>query len=192
MIRLLPGWIEGRCRSCALLLATVLCGCGASDAGGAPAAAQMSCATAATPDVTFGDIFTVDTGFSGSSAPYGQVSCPGQYLVEVDLSQPPLQARSLFVSGHWSTTLPVQPCDEQATMTVFAFDGSAWQVRDVVGYRGVAEGSICHAQPLSHTDRASAGLGGTSIPSGQGLVTLRVAVAATEGELEVPVFVAGD
>ncbi len=178
--------------SCALLLAAVLCGCGASNADGAPAAAQMSCATAATPDVTFGDIFTVDTGFSGASAPYGQASCPGQYLVEVDLSQPPLQARSLFVSGRWSTTLPVQPCDEQATMTVFDFDGSVWRVRDVVGYQGVAEGSICHAQTLSHTDPASAGLGGTTIPSGQGLVTLRVAVAATEGKLEVPVFVAGD
>ena len=192
MMRLLPGSPEGRCRPGALLLAAVLCGCNWSTAGGAPAAAPMSCTMAATPDMSFGDVFTVDTGSSGSSASYGQASCPGQYLVEVDLTKPPLQARSLFVSGRWSTTLPVQPCDEQAAMTVFAFDGSIWQVRDVVGYRGVAEGSICHAQPFSHTDPASAGLGGTTIPAGQGLVTLRVAVAATDGKLEVPVFVAGD
>ena len=152
----------------------------------------MTCATSAVPDKTFSTQFSFDTGISSPvGANYGQTACRDQYLVEIDLTQS-LQGRDFFVSGGWSITLPQQPCNEQATMSVFAFDGNAWQLWDVVGYVGQPQGSLCHAQAISHTNPGSVGLGGTNIPASKGFKRIRIAEIALQGGAKIPVSGAGD
>lgn len=154
----------------------------------------LSCATDATPDLGAGAQFSVDTGIPESSAAgagYGQSSCPDAYLVEVALGLP--QSRTdFFVSGGWSTTIPAQPCDETSTMTVFVLDGGLWEIWDILAYAGQAEGALCHAQALSHTNAGSAGLGGSLIPAQSPVQTARVAITAMQGGLKAPIYLAGD
>ena len=154
----------------------------------------LSCATDATPYLGVEAQFSVDTGIPESSAvgaSYGQSSCPDAYLVQVALGLPHSRA-DFFVSGGWSTTIPAPPCDETATMTVFVLDGGLWEIWDIVAYAGQAEGALCHAQALSHTDARSAGLGGAVIPADTAVQTVRVAITATQGGLKAPIFLAGD
>jgi hypothetical protein len=171
-----------------LLAATPACG-SSSDLAAAP----MTCTTEAVPDMSFSDVFTIDTGFPGDvGTTYGQSACAGQYLVEVDLTAAVFQGHDFFASARWSVTLPATPCDQAASMTTFVFDGTTWTTWDVVPYVGVAEGTICHAQPQSHLDPGSAQLGGTNVPGAGGFQRARLAVRAWSGSTQLPVFVAGE
>jgi len=162
--------------------------------GGGEASQPLSCATDATPDLSVSSQFSVDTGITTSSnagAGYGQRACPDAFLVEVDLG-PTQSPPDFFVSGGWSTTIPAQPCDETSSMTVFAREADQWRVWDVVVYQAQAEGPLCHAQAVSHTNASATGLGGALIPSNSGVQTVRVAVMATQEGSKVPVYLAGE
>jgi hypothetical protein len=153
-----------------------------------------SCAVA-TPDATANAPFEFDTGeppLQAIGASYGSADCPGQFLVDVDMTQPGFAGLGLFVVGRWSNALTT--CDETATMTVFVTaDGTNWQIRDVVQYAALPEaGGGCHEQTLGHTDQHSNGLGGTSIAPSENLKHVRVAITAFEGATVVPVNVFGE
>ena len=126
-------------------------------------------------------------------ANYGQPSCPGQYLVEVDLTAAAFQGHAtLEVSGIWSSALPEQPCDEKSSMSVFVLGGSgAWQTFDEVVYVGQLTQNVCEPVVQSRTDVNSGNFGVTSVPLTSGFVRARVAVSASEGTTNVPVAVAG-
>jgi hypothetical protein len=176
----------------AWLVGGALVACAACTSGSSPSA----CSASAAPDATFAAPFTIDTGVAPSTIAdnYGQPSCPNQLLLEVDLTQAGFLNRGLFVSGRWSTSLPVSPCDERVTMTVTTFDGRAWQPWDVVTYAGEMQGSICHAQVQAHTNGSATALGGASIPAMPAFQKARVALVATRGSTSarLPVLVAGE
>jgi hypothetical protein len=173
----------------AATLSLFVLGCRSSEAMTSP-----TCAPGAQPNATFNGPFSVDTGVAPSTvgAGYGQASCPDQFLVDIDLTASAFAGHDLFVTGRWSLALPTTPCDEQATMAVYTFDGRAWTTWDVVTYVGQGSGSICHAQAQTHTDVAAAGLGGASIPASRGFQRARVAVAARhQNGDKVAVYVTG-
>src|SRR5678816_3100175 len=73
--------------------------CPTSSGSTVPGIGELTCATTASPDASFRDVFDVDTDFPGSvGANYGQASCQDQYLVEVDLTQT-LTGKNLLVVG---------------------------------------------------------------------------------------------
>jgi hypothetical protein len=154
--------------------------------------ALVSCTTA-TPDVaTFTAPFDVDTGLSGGvGTNYGNGTCPNQFLVEADLTQPAFQGHDFSVVGGWSSTLPATPCNEQATMDVYTFNGSTWQLYDEVVYAPVSSGGLCIANAVSHTNPGSQGLGGTDVPAASNFQKVRAAVKATQNGNKVPVVVFG-
>jgi hypothetical protein len=159
-------------------------------------AATGSCTTAA-PDETVSAPFEFDSGdppLQSIGASYGSADCPGQFLVDIDMTQPGFSGKGLFVVGRWSDSLPTTPCDETATMTVFVTaDGTNWQTRDTVSYAGMAEpGGGCHEVATNHTDPHSTGLGGTSIGPSEDFQRVRVAITALEGSTVVPVNVFGE
>lgn len=156
----------------------------------------LTCAPAtSTPDASFTAGFDIDTSFTppaGGASGYGQANCPNQFLIDVDLNQPAFQGHDLFVSGSWTTTLPVTPCDEKAVMTVFVTsDGTTWQTWDTVVYAAQLQGSICNAQAQSHTNSGSLNLGGTNVPASGGFQRVRVALNATQQGNRVPVVLDG-
>jgi len=154
-----------------------------------------TCATAATPDLTAQAAFDIDTGLSASTvgADYGQLSCPNQYLVEVDLTAAAFTGHSAFgVSGFWSSAVDMQSCGLlQATMNVWVFDGSTWQSWDVATYTGAVSGSYCIPEP-QHTDPDSVGFGVTVVPLTKGFQKARIAVNAVEAGTTPPVAIAGE
>jgi hypothetical protein len=156
----------------------------------------LTCTPAtSTPDASFSANFDVDTTLSppaGGASGYGQMNCPNQFLVDVDLTQAAFKGKDVFVSGSWTTTLPAMPCNEQAVMTVFATtDGMTWKTWDTVVYAGVLQGSVCNAQAQSHTNSGSLNLGGTLVPSAQKFTHVRIAINATQSNARVPVVVEG-
>jgi hypothetical protein len=157
---------------------------------------NTSCTTSV-PDFSFNAPFDVDTGLPPSTigSGYGTAACPGQLVVDVDLTQAGFSGHNLFVSGRWSASLPATPCDETATMFVFAStDGTNFQTYDIVQYAGVLDsgGTICHAQAQSHTDPGSVSLGGTNVPAAKNFQRVRIALSAVEGSSLVPVLVSGE
>ena len=162
------------------------CGSGASGPSG--------CATAATPDLVAQGDFDVDTGLSSSTvgANYGQPACPGQYLVEVDLTGSAFMGPSTFeVSGFWSSVVNMQSCTLlKSTMNVYVFDGSSWQSWDVATYAGVVQGTYCIPKP-QHTDPGSVGLDVTNIPLTKGFQKARIAVNASQSGTTLAVAVSG-
>jgi hypothetical protein len=168
------------------LLASASCDSGASTVS--------TCATKAIPDFSAQGGFDIDTGLTPADAgsSYGQASCAGQYLVEVDLSAASFQGRSQFTaSGFWSSTLPARPCDERSTMNVFVSSGTNWMEWDVVKYRAESAGDFCMPRAQSHTDQASAGLDVSSIPMAKGFTRARIAVNASEGSSNTALAIAG-
>jgi hypothetical protein len=171
----------------AALLAPIGCGSGSS--------AVSSCATTATPDLAASGAFDVDTGLGAGAVQgnYGQPSCPGRYLVDVDLTAAPFQAHTtLEVSGIWSSVLPEQPCDETASMNVFVLGSNgAWQAFDQVLYVGQLSQNVCEPVVQSRTDVDSGRVDVTSISLTSGFTRARIAVSASEGTTIVPVAVTG-
>jgi hypothetical protein len=130
--------------------------------------------------------FDVDTGLSplvtrfGSM--YGSASCPGQFLVEVDLTAPALNNGAFVVVGQWTDALISSSCPPlQATMDVYgqAADSSSWELYDRVTYANARPGE-CNPTSVSHSDASQDGLEGTTVPAGT-FEVLRVAISATEG-----------
>jgi hypothetical protein len=182
--------IELRRSSLVALAATAgALGCGGSASG------PSSCATTATPDFTAQAAFDVDTGLAPSTvgAVYGQPTCPGQYLVEVDLTAPAFTGPSTFsVSGFWSSAVDMQSCSLlRATMNVYVLDGSAWRSWDVAAYAGMVSGNYCIPQ-AQHTDPGSVSFGVTNVPLTEGFQKARIAVSAAESDTALPVAVAGE
>jgi hypothetical protein len=120
-------------------------------------------------------------------------ACPKQYLVEVDLTTPAFTGQSTFdVSGFWSSAVDMQSCGLlQATMNVWVFDGSSWQLWDVATYTGAVSGSYCIPEP-QHTDPGSVGFGVTVVPLTKGFQKARIAVNAVEAGTTLPVAIAGE
>jgi hypothetical protein len=148
-----------------------------------------------TPDISFNTPFAVDTTITppaGGSSGYGQATCPSQYMVGVDLTQPAFQGKDLVVVGTWSSTLAPTPCNYQAIMNVYVTtDNMTWTLFDRVVYAGVMQGPLCNPQAQSHTDPGSANLDATNVPAARGFAGVRVTVTATQGNALVPVAVDG-
>jgi hypothetical protein len=177
-------------RSSLLAAAAAATALGCGDGASGPS----SCATGATPDFTAQAAFDVDTGLASSTvgASYGQPMCPGQYLVEVDLTAPAFTAHNSFtVSGFWSSAVDMRSCSLlRATMNVYVFDGGAWRSWDLASYAGMVSGSYCIPQ-AQHTDPGSVSFGVTNVPLTDGFQKARVAVSAVESGTPLAVAVAG-
>jgi hypothetical protein len=124
-------------------------------AAGASGIGAITCATEATPVLTFASPgwamacgtspdcgFTPDTGLRGAmdglvGTSYGQPSCPDQFLIEAGLEGQ--KQRSVVATGGWSIgAYDVSPnvcAGYAATMTLWGFDGS-WSQFDQVVYEG--------------------------------------------------------
>ena len=101
------------------------------------------------------------------------------------------QGKDVFIAGLWSAAIPNQlPCDEQATMTAFAFDGKCWRRFDQVHSTDTAEGSVC-ATTQSHTNKSQADLGGIKVTSADHFQRIRLAINATQADVKVAVTVFG-
>jgi hypothetical protein len=162
-------------------------------AAGASGASAITCATEATPALTFASPgwatscgtssacgFQPDTGLQGATAghvgtAYGQPSCPDQFLVEAGLEGQ--QQRSVVVTGGWSIgdyAVSADVCaGYAATMTFWGFDGS-WSQFDQVVYQGQASTSL------------SSGLGGSTTMAPD-CVPFVVSAQQGEGNETVPV-----
>jgi hypothetical protein len=165
--------------------------CASFGAAGASTLGAATCVTAATPDSSFSNAFNVDTSAPGSvGANYGQTACADQYVVDVDLTQE-FQGKDVFMAGLWSAAIPNQlPCDEQATLTAFAFDGKCWRVFDQVHSVAAAQGTAC-AITESHTNSSQAGVGGVKVTPANQFQRVRLAVNATQADMKVAVTVFG-
>jgi hypothetical protein len=140
----------------------------------------------ADPNRTFEDLFDIDTGKPGEVGnDYGNGACTDQLLIELDLTSPALQGHGIFIAGRWSSTLPPTPCDEQANMVTYVFDGTEWLLWDTVNYLPEAQGPICSAVANPHAH----GLDGTSIEAANHFQKARIAVQAIENGAKVPLLV---
>jgi hypothetical protein len=129
--------------------------------------------------------FNVDTGFPpllgefGSN--YGQPTCQGQLVVEVNLNASALVNQSFVVTGQWTEALVQAPCPTlNAVMNVYArpTGTNIWQLWDQVRYGNLGAG-LCSATALSHTNPLFNGQEGTTAPPGM-FAELRIAISATE------------
>lgn len=126
-------------------VAAICCslGCGAKTSPPELPVVDMTCATAATPDVVLTFAPPGDSSIvTSASADYGSKDCPNQYLVEIVL---PTRS-GLYLSGTWGVSPSLRSaCDYTATMTAFGLrsGASSWEIDDQVKTHGMLTNGVC-------------------------------------------------